>query len=49
MDDPRAAKTHEFAFFEDTQQLGLNGRRHFADFVEEQHAVVSLLDASRLG
>ncbi len=49
MDHPGAAETHEFAFLEDAQQLGLNRRRHFADFVEEQHTVVSLLDASRLG
>ena len=45
----RAAEPHELALLEHAQQLGLDRRRHLADFVEEQHAAVGLLDASRLG
>ena len=45
----RAAEAHELALLEHAQQLGLDRRRHLADLVEEQHAAVGLLDASRLG
>jgi hypothetical protein len=44
----RAAEPHELAFLEDAQQLRLNGRRHFPDFVEEQHAAAGLLDTTGL-
>ena len=44
-----AAEAHELAFLEHAQQLGLDGRRHLADLVEEQHAVGRLLDAPGLG
>jgi hypothetical protein len=45
---PCAAEPHELALLEHAQQLGLDGWRHLADFVEEEHAAVRLLDASRL-
>ena len=46
---PGPAQALELPLLEDAQQLGLHRRRHLADFVEEQHAAVGLLDASRLG
>ena len=48
MQHARAAEPHELALFEHAQQLGLDGRRHLADFVEEEHAAVGLLDAAGL-
>ena len=33
-----AADALEFFLFEKAEQLGLNGQRHFTDFVEEQRA-----------
>ena len=49
MMERRAAEALELALLEHAQQLGLDGRRHLADFVEKQHAAVGLLDAARLG
>ncbi len=47
--DARAAEPHELALLEHAQQLGLDGRNHLADLVEEEHATARLLDTPRLG
>ncbi len=41
---PVAAELRELAVLEDVEQLGLEGRLHLADFVEEQRAAVRLLE-----
>ncbi len=40
-----AADALELAFLQDAQQLGLDGRRHLADLVEEERAAVGELEA----
>jgi hypothetical protein len=44
----RAAETLKFALFENTQELGLDNGRHFADLVEEQDSAARHFDAARL-
>jgi hypothetical protein len=45
-DRPRAADPIELAFLQHAEKLGLQGQRHFGDLVEQQGAVVGLLDAA---
>src|ERR1035438_3470547 len=40
------AEAAEFALFDDTEELGLGPRRHFADFVQKQRAPVGQLEAT---
>jgi hypothetical protein len=47
-DGPRAAHAHHFALFQHAQQPRLQGQRHFADFVEEEGAVVGRLEQARM-
>ncbi|OEZ82486.1 hypothetical protein JAB5_17410 [Janthinobacterium sp. HH103] len=47
-DGPRAAHAHHFALFQHAQQPRLQGQRHFADFVEEQGAVVGRFEQPRM-
>jgi hypothetical protein len=42
---PTAANPLEFALLQDTQQLGLKGRRDVADLVEKERAAVGHLEA----
>ena len=44
LDRLRAADAGDDAFLEHPQQLGLRGKRHVADFVEEERAAVGLLE-----
>src|SRR5712671_2372951 len=50
VDDDRslAADAFELALLEEPQQLRLHGRRHVADFVEEQRAAVGLLELAEV-
>src|SRR5579859_1846949 len=41
-----AAEAADFAVFENTQEFGLRGRRHFADFVEQERAAVGQFKAA---
>ena len=43
-----AADAAERLFLEHAEQLGLEGRRHLADFVEEHRALVGLLEQAPL-
>ena len=44
-----AAQTGELAVLQNLQQLGLQRRRHLADFVQQQRAFVAQLEFARLG
>ena len=44
-----AAEPGELAVLQDVEQLGLQRRRHLADLVEEDRAVVRELELARLG
>ncbi len=43
-----SADAFHFAFFKHSQQLGLHGQRHIADFVQEDCAVLRLFELSRV-
>ena len=43
---PLPPDARELAVLEHAQQLGLHGRRHVADLVEEERAAVGLLEAA---
>ncbi|PMQ18471.1 hypothetical protein JaAD80_00005 [Janthinobacterium sp. AD80] len=47
-DGPCAAHAHHFALFQHAQQPRLQGQRHFADFIEEQGAMVGRLEQARM-
>ena len=44
----RAAEAREFAVLQHSKKLGLKRRRHVADFVEEQRAVIGELELAGL-
>ena len=41
-----AAEAADFVVFQNAQQLGLRGRGHFADFIEQQRAAVGQFEAA---
>src|SRR5208282_1159651 len=47
-DGALAADALDFTFFEHTQQLGLHGERHVADFVEENSPVLGLFEFAEM-
>ena len=42
-----AAQPAQFAVFENAQQFGLRGHRHFADFIQQQSSAFGQFEASR--
>ena len=43
-----SADAFDLALFQHAQQLGLHGERHVADLIEEQRAVVGLLELAQV-
>ena len=43
-----SADAFDLAFFEHAQQLGLHGERHVADFIEENGALLGLLEFAQV-
>src|SRR5215831_1109841 len=46
IDRSRSAETLEFTVLQDAQQLDLDGRRDFTDFVEEKGTAIGQLESS---